>query len=129
LSRLLGWDLVASETRKRVADTGALAVVTIERKYTAELIYYLRHTDIPVFEWKPLKFPQTHYQLKVPLSSDTPEPVLYVTPDNDADRLATLYTEVRQVGSARIPAGQFEQRTVNFFLLSGFQTANGEDTQ
>jgi len=125
LARQLGWRALALETR-RVADGSAAerkvaTIITDDRSVTAELLYYLPAGSPSVLAWRGAARPQDHYELTRPFRAGSPEPVLLVALRPDATPITSRFTKVEPLGTRKLPAGAGPQRTVNYFLLSGFR--------
>ena len=76
---MIGWHDLAASTRRLAEAQGANTVLTDSREMTAELIYYLRDTSLPVTISFRKETPHNHFEMTLPFTKATPEPVLYVT--------------------------------------------------
>ncbi len=117
--RLHGWRDIAAETSTELDREPYVAVIGGFRQVTAELTYYMRERDEPVFALPPVAGPRDHYELTRPYDGLPAGPVLLVSADAQVDGLERWFAEVEQVGSTPIAAGGID--TIWFFRLDGFK--------
>lgn len=119
-ARVLGWKAIAQATEQRVSEGDLAAVMADRRSYAAELIYYLRDTDIPIVSWREAGPPSDHFQMTRPITADTPEPILLVTRRARIGSIGERFDRVTKIGQEQFAAGLTESRTVHFYRLDGF---------
>jgi 4-amino-4-deoxy-L-arabinose transferase-like glycosyltransferase len=126
--RTLGWKEIAAEVRRELT-AGAAAgrpfrtVVATDRALTAELLYYLRATPIPILRWRPRESANDHYQLTRPFTKRSPEPVLLVALGNLPKAVSRTFELTASPIRLRVPAGLNSTRTL---LLARAQSVDGQ---
>lgn len=110
-ARVLGWRPLANAAGDRAEAGGFRAIATDRRALAAELLYYLRDRNIPVFALRDDGPPRDHFELTRPLTDETPRPVLIVTLNAQGPRGS------RPLGGETVAAGPSESRRVFFFSL------------
>ncbi len=120
--RILGWDHLAQSTRDKLNEGRFGAVLTNDRAYTAELLYYLKDAPVPILAWRPDHVPHDHFQLTRPfLAKNTEEPLLLVSKRPKVPHITSRFANVHNLGQKALPTGQKGRRVVYFFKLSGFK--------
>ncbi|XSG83200.1 MAG: ArnT family glycosyltransferase [Methyloligella sp. ZOD6] len=119
--RTLGWRETAESVRREVEKGTYGAILTDDRAMTAELLYYLRDSDIPILRWPSNGAPRDHYQLTRPFTGKAPEPVLFVTRGNPNRTVTERFSTGERVGMVKIAAGRKMTRTVILISLRGFK--------
>lgn len=116
--RLLGWKQIGAKTRTQLEKGDYTAVLGAHRHITAELVYYLRRQDKPVFALKTGEAPHDHYELTRAFDGNPSGAVLLVSSSqNIADivpRFKTVYLE------EKVSIDQGTIRTIWFFRLEGY---------
>jgi len=125
-SRTLGWKQLADVTRQRLGRAGiggrpVGSVLTGDRSVTAELLYYMRDSRVPILAWPSLGRPKDHYQLTRAFSRSSPEPVLLVTEGPPPKSLLARFARSGAVEKVAIPAGSGAERVMYFVVLDGFR--------
>jgi 4-amino-4-deoxy-L-arabinose transferase-like glycosyltransferase len=123
-SRVLGWQAIAQATQARVNEGAFAVVMTDRRPYAAELIYYLRDTDITIVSWRDEGPPSDHFEMTRPITADTPEPILLVTRRARIGGIGAHFEQVTKLGQESFAAGLTESRTLHFYRLEGFRPSN-----
>lgn len=125
-SRTLGWEDVAEAVRAEVESANArgkpyAAVLSDDRPMTAELLYYMRGTDTPIYAWRVTAKPRDHFEMVRPYSAVVPGPVLLATLGGDATHVSSRFANAEKTGEKTVPAGVNATRRVTFFRLSGYK--------
>ncbi|WP_170144311.1 ArnT family glycosyltransferase [Dichotomicrobium thermohalophilum] len=123
-ARVLGWQAIAKGTEARFADGDFASVMTDRRSLAAELIYYLRDTDIPIARWRNEGPPSDHFEMTRPITAQTPEPVLLVTRRERIGSIGERFDSVTKLGQERFSAGPTDSRELHFYRLEGFRPAD-----
>ena len=123
-ARVLGWQAIAQATQARVNEGAFAVVMTDRRSYAAELIYYLRDTDIPIVSWRDEGPPSNHFEMTRPITADTPEPILLVTRRARIGGIGAHFERVTKLGQESFAAGPTKSRTLHFYRLEGFRPSN-----
>lgn len=110
-ARVLGWRALAEAAADKAKAGGYRAIATDRRALAAELSYYLRDRELPVFALRGDRPPRDHFELVRPLTADAPRPVLIVSLSERGNRTGEAD------GSAQIAAGT-ERRAVYFYRLT-----------
>jgi hypothetical protein len=116
---VLGWRELAADTQKLTEARGAKSVLADARETTAELIYYLRDTRLPVVIWYRGGAPQNHFEMTRPLTTATPEPLLYVTLNKGASPVPKRFKTAEKLPQPDL--APFAPREVRFYLLGGYE--------
>ena len=119
--RVLGWQNLADDVRKRLKADEYGAVLTHRRVIAAELIYYLRDLDIPVKMWMAGQAPHNHYEMTRPFRGATAKPVLYVTDKRPLTGLLARFEEAKLIARVDLPASAKRTRRITYYRLSGFR--------
>ncbi len=120
-ARVLGWQAIARGTEERVREGDFAAVMTDRRSLAAELIYYLRDTNVPIVRWRTEGPPSDHFEMTRPITAETPEPILLVTRRDRIGELGAWFDSVTRLGQESFAAGPTESRTLHFYGLRGFR--------
>lgn len=119
--RTLGWRDFAAAVRSELTARPYATLLSDDRWYTAELLYYLRDSTVPIKAWRPSPAPRDHYELTRPFGKGVGEPVLLVTPHAAAEYITGHFAAAEPLGAKRVPAGPKGHRTVHFYALTGFK--------
>jgi hypothetical protein len=117
----MGWRETAAIVRDAVEDGQYGAILTDDRALTAELLYYLRDTDIPILRWPTEGPPRDHYQLTRPFNGGVEDPVLLVTLRNPPAAMLRRFSTAERLSVTKIDAGPKTRRTVILTSTSGFK--------
>jgi len=120
-ARVLGWENIAHATEDHVKRGNFAAVMTDRRSLSAELIYYMRNSDVPIVSWRRDGPPRDHFEMTRPITPATPEPILLVSRRKRIGELGRHFENVAKLGRETFPAGQTKDRTLYFYRLSGFR--------
>jgi len=120
-ARVLGWSAMVRATEKRIADGNFAAVMTDRRALSAEVIYYLRDSEIPVVSWRDAGPPSDHFEMTRPITAQTPEPILLVTRRARIGGIEARFDTVTSLGQQSFAAGPTKSRTLRFYQLEGFR--------
>jgi 4-amino-4-deoxy-L-arabinose transferase-like glycosyltransferase len=118
-ARTSGWKAVAAAVREQLAKDDYRAIAVDSRDLAAELIYYLRDSNLPLFVVTTGDVPANHFELTRPYRAGAPEPVLFVSP-RERSRATEQFNSVTSLGSTTVPGGGSEGRTLRFYSLTGF---------
>jgi 4-amino-4-deoxy-L-arabinose transferase-like glycosyltransferase len=115
--RTLGWKEIAAQVRRELtAGTAAghpyRTVVATNRALTAELLYYLRPTPVPIMAWRSGGPPKDHFQLTRPFTKGSPEPVLLVALDYLPKAVWHTFRMTAPPMRLHVPAGLGSTRTL-----------------
>ena len=115
--RTLGWKEIAVQVRRELtAGTAAgrpyRTVVATNRALTAELLYYLRTTPVPIMAWRSGERPKDHFQLTRPLTKGSPEPVLLVALDALPNDVWQTFRMTAPPTRLNVAAGPNSKRTL-----------------
>lgn len=119
--RMLGWKDLAATVRTQLDARHAPTLLTDDRLMTAELLYYLRDTDVAVLTWPADGPPRDHYELTRPFRAGAAEPVLLVTLRPTPKRITRAFAQAEPVASETISAGPKINRTLTMTLLEGYK--------
>jgi 4-amino-4-deoxy-L-arabinose transferase-like glycosyltransferase len=118
--RMSGWKGIAASVRRELAKNGYRALAVDGRDLAAELLYYLRDSNVPLYAIKHLnKAPTNHFELMRPYRGRAPEPVLFASLRPQSGAL-DQFRSVTFLGSETILGGGRKGRTLRFYSVSGF---------
>ncbi len=118
-ARTTGWKDVAASVRQQLAKDGYRALAVDGRDLAAELLYYLRDSNVPLFVITTGDVP-TGFETTRPYRAGAPEPVLFVSLREQSRAATDQFKSVTFLGSETIPGGGRKGRTLRFYSLSGF---------
>ncbi|ACI93006.1 dolichyl-phosphate-mannose-protein mannosyltransferase [Afipia carboxidovorans OM5] len=121
-SRTLGWKNLAEAVKEVTQKTGAKSIVTDQRAATAELLYYLRDANLPIYAWRSQAAASDQYDMDIPLTPSAPQPVLAVVECGSPARYRNSYDAVEALPDITVSTGPRSQRSYRALMLSG---ANG----
>jgi 4-amino-4-deoxy-L-arabinose transferase-like glycosyltransferase len=121
LNQTLGWNDVASEVRTKLAEDHYGALVVHTRDMAAEMLYYLRDSDIPLYVWTLGGSPHNHYEMTRPFTSNTQEPILFVSLRPCRGNVTQSFSEVTEFDAVRVPLVKNDARMVYFCRLAGYK--------
>jgi len=117
----LGWKGTADVVRARLAGEHYGALLVNTREMAAELIYYLRDTDVPLYVWARSPTPHNHYEMTRRFGSGTPEPILFVSFKPCLEGITQAFSAVNAFPPAHVPLVKDKSRTVYTCRLAGFK--------
>lgn len=121
-SRQLGWRETAGAVRDELARQPYDEILTEDRQVTAELLYYLRNTTVPLTAWLAADYPQDHYELNRPFTG-ADGPVLLVTARSDVSAVTERFRSAELVAEHPVAAGAMRTRIVSLYRLEGYRGA------
>jgi 4-amino-4-deoxy-L-arabinose transferase-like glycosyltransferase len=120
-ARARGWEDVAAAVRLQLAKDNYDALAVDSRELAAELLYYLRDSNVPLFAIAGRHEPANTFEMTRPYRPlSAPEPVLFVSLRPQSREALDQFRLVTSLGSKTIPGGRSEGRTLRFYKLSGF---------
>ena len=122
----LGWEDSANVVRIRLAGEHYGALLVNTREMAAELLYYLRDSDVPLYVWARSDTPHNHYEMTRPFGPEAPEPVLFVSLKPCPEGITDAFREVSVFPATRVPLVKDEARTVYMCRLEGFKNGAEE---
>jgi 4-amino-4-deoxy-L-arabinose transferase-like glycosyltransferase len=125
-ARVLGWRDLAASTRRFAEAQGARTVLADSREVTAELLYYLRDTSLPVTIWFREETPRNHFEMTLPFTKASPEPVLYVTLIEGPTSVPKRFDSAEVIGEQAFPTDALPVRKARFTLLKAYEGDNGK---
>jgi 4-amino-4-deoxy-L-arabinose transferase-like glycosyltransferase len=126
-TRVLGWRDLAASTGRLAAAHGVKTILADSREVTAELLYYLRDTQLPIaIWWFRQEVPRNHFEMTRPFTSASPEPVLYVTLNRGRISVPKRFDSAEVIGEQVFPADSLPVRYARFTLLKGYEGDDGK---
>jgi hypothetical protein len=119
--RTMGWHDLGDKVAALAEKHGANSVLGERRYDVPSLIYYLRDRPWPVFTWKAGIVPNDHFELKFPLTGQTPEPILFVTRCPLEARLKKQFDSVQPLGQFLVRTGPTTAPDYYAFLLKNLR--------
>lgn len=123
----LGWEDTAGLVRERLAAERYGAILVGSREMAAELLYYLRDSQVPLVVWTRGDTPHNHFEMTRPFGASTPEPILYVSLTPCPPRVTGAFADVTAFPAKRVPLVQNEARLVYTCRLTGFDDPDGSE--
>jgi hypothetical protein len=123
-ARMRGWEDVAAAVRVQLAANRYNALAVDSRELAAELLYYLRESDVPLFALSGRDEAANTFEMTRPYHAGAPEPVLFVSLHPRSRSALSQFRSVASLGSETIPNGTAAARTVRFYRLLGFTGKN-----
>lgn len=120
-ARLLGWREMAAATRNLAEQEGANALLTDTREATAELLYYLRDSSLPVMIWWRGESPRNHFVTTNPFTASAPEPLLYVTLNRERSSVLKRFASSERIAKQNFPSDASPLLVGRFYRLSGYK--------
>jgi 4-amino-4-deoxy-L-arabinose transferase-like glycosyltransferase len=125
-ARVLGWRDLAASTERVAEAQGAKSLLADNREVTAELLYYLRNSRLPVAIWFREDIPRNHFEMTLPFKEGAPEPVLYVTLSRGATSVPKRFESAQVIGEQAFPTDTPPVRQARFTLLKGYKGDDGK---
>jgi hypothetical protein len=119
LSRVVGWRGVAGAVREKLASDRYAAIVVDTRELAATLLYYLRDVPTPLYAWPSGPLPASHYEMKQPYITGSPEPALFVSLRRCPRDVEASFSDFSHVGTVSVPIVKEKERTLHFCRLAG----------
>ncbi len=115
--RVLGWREMGETADAMAGAHGARAIAADKRSVAAELNYYSR-SGLPVKAWMtPGSKPNDHFEMRHPVTAETPSPVLFLSTNDRVGCIAEHYRAVEPLGARDFPTGPETVRRLSFYLL------------
>jgi len=121
LRSAIAWDETAGAVRKLLSEGDYGSVLVDTRDMAAELLYYMRDVETPLYAWKHRPDAHHHYQMTRPFVAGTPEPVLLVSLHSCRKGIAKKFETVTQLETTEIPLVRNRTRTLYACALSGYR--------
>jgi hypothetical protein len=115
----MGWRLLGDKVAALAAENGATAIATDDRSEIATLGYYLRDDPLPRFIWSPNARPTNQFELKQPLTANSPAPILMISGCRGTARYSGGFDSVVALPDFSVKTGPTSSRGYSAFLLSG----------
>lgn len=119
--RMSGWKEVAEAVRTRLAKDNYAAVVVDSRDLAAELLYYLRDSELPLYYAGNGGEPDNQFELERQYRKGAPEPVLFASLRGGSQKFVNKFRSVESLGMITASSGGTEGRTLHFYRLSRFE--------
>lgn len=119
-SRASGWKDVAASVRQQLAKDRYGALVVDGRDLAAELLYYLRDSNVPLFVISYREVPANHFEMMRSYREGAPEPVLFASLRAQPAAVLKQFRSATFLGSDTSPGGGPNGRTLRFYRLSDF---------
>jgi hypothetical protein len=119
-ARTRGWEDVAAAVRLQLAKDNYDALGVDSRELAAELLYYLRDSNVPLFAIAGRDEPANTFEMTRPYRTGAPEPVLFVSLRSQSRDALNQFRSVTFLGAKTIPGGKSEGRTLRFYKLSDY---------
>jgi 4-amino-4-deoxy-L-arabinose transferase-like glycosyltransferase len=121
LRQTLGWEEVAGKVRAKLAEDHYGALLVRSRDMAAEMLYYLRDSDVPLYVWTTGGPPHHHFQMTRPFTASTPEPILFVSLKPCRGLIPQAFSDVTEYDPVRVPLIKDDARIVHFCRLAGYK--------
>lgn len=122
LTQVVGWRQAADTVRAKLAGDRYGALLVDTREMGAELLYYLRDSQVPLYVWRLQAAPSNHYEMTRAYGAGAPEPVLLVSLRPCPSRsLAQGFAVVSELGAATVPLVKDRARVLHFCRLAGYK--------
>ena len=118
----LGWEGTAGVVREKLAEAPYGALLVNTREMAAEMLYYLRDQDLPLYVWPHSDTPHDHFEMTRPFVPGTPEPILFVSFKPCPEGITRSFREVTAFPAARVRLVRDEARTVYTCRLAGYES-------
>jgi len=122
LSQVVGWRGVADAVGAKLAEGRYGALLVDSRELAAELLYYLRDSNVPLYVWPSGPVPGDHYEMTRAYRSGAPEPVLFVSLKRcPTQSLSRPFAETSDLGVATERLIETKTRVLHFCRLAGYK--------
>jgi hypothetical protein len=120
-ARTRGWDGIAAAARLQLATNDYKAMAVDSRELAAELLYYLRDSNIPLFALASRGKPNNTFEMTRAYRAGAPEPVLFASLRPLSPLVQEQFRSLAFIGSETVPTGRTEARTIRFYRLGGYK--------
>jgi 4-amino-4-deoxy-L-arabinose transferase-like glycosyltransferase len=122
LSQVVGWRNVAEAVRAKLGEDRYGALLVDSREMAAELLYYLRDSNVPLYAWPSGPVPNDHYEMTRAYRSGAPEPVLFVSLKRcPTQSLSQSFAEITDLGIATERLVEAKTRVLHFCRLADYK--------
>lgn len=122
LSQVVGWRGVAEAVRTKLGQHQYGALLVDSREMAAELLYYLRDAEVPLYVWPSGPVPGDHYEMTRAYRGGAPEPVLFVSLKRcPTQSLSQSFAEITDLGTATERLVEAKTRVLHFCRLAGYK--------
>jgi 4-amino-4-deoxy-L-arabinose transferase-like glycosyltransferase len=125
LRQTLGWEEVAGAVRTKLAEEHYGALLVLTRDMAAEMLYYLRDSETPLYVWMRHETPHNHFEMTRPFTASAPEPILFAGFRECPEAITQNFSEVTKLAPVRARIGKEDVRTVYFCRLAGYRGRSG----
>ncbi len=121
LSQVVGWRSAADAVRAKLAEDRYGALLVDSREMAAEMLYYLRDSDVPLFVWRSQPAPSNHYEMTRAYGAGAPEPVLFASLRSCPSRsLVQSFGDIGDAGATTVPLVRDRTRVLHYCRLAGY---------
>lgn len=122
---LRGWNTQGPVVVRAAREGGFEAIMAEDREDMASLLYYTRHSGLPILMWTPDKaHPTDHFQMARAYAG-TPDRVLFVTRRDDSSDVTSRFAAANQIEISSILIGHKKgepvYRAFHLIDVSGFR--------
>jgi 4-amino-4-deoxy-L-arabinose transferase-like glycosyltransferase len=117
--RTVGWKNLAEAVKSAAVQNGTQSIVADQRAVIAELLYYLRDANLPIYAWRSQAVPADQFDMDIPLTSNARQPVLAVMDCPSPSRFEKSFTSVTALPDVVAASGPRSSRTFRAFKLDG----------
>jgi len=121
LSQVVGWRGVADAVRAKLAEERYGALLVDSRELAAELLYYLRDSELPLYVLRSGPVPTDHYEMTRAYGPGAPEPVLFVSLKRCPQSFDQSFAEVTSLGAVDVSIVKAKTRVLHFCRLAGYK--------
>lgn len=120
-ARISGWRGFGAQAQAYLADHPGARLLGDDRKYLAELIYYIRPHPFDARLYNPAGTLDDHYALKHDLKGDPGGRFLFISRHTAPSALERDFDRVEALGEIVQPVGGHSRLTARVYLVSGFR--------
>lgn len=122
---LRGWNTQGPTIARAAREGGFEAIMAEDREDMASLLYYTRHSGLPLVMWTPDKdHPTDHFQMSRAYAG-APDRVLFITRRDDAADVTGRFSDAREIEISSVHIGRRRgedvRRVFHLIDLSGFR--------
>jgi 4-amino-4-deoxy-L-arabinose transferase-like glycosyltransferase len=122
LSQVVGWRGVADAVHTKLIEDHYGALLVDSREMAAELLYYLRDSQVRLYVLPSGPVPSDHYEMTRAYRRGAPEPVLFVSLKRcPTQSLAQSFAEITDLGTATERLVEAKTRVLHFCRLAGYK--------
>jgi hypothetical protein len=120
-ARITGWRGFGAQAQAFLVAHPGARLLGDDRKYLAELIYYIRPHPFNARMYNPAGTLDDHYALKHDLKADPAGSFVFISRFTDAARLRRDFAQVRELGEIVQPVRGHSRLTARVYLVAGFR--------